>query len=359
MNVEMLKHHLELMDCDQSRFATKALDFYDGKQLTHMVKLLSDKNKGRRSWQNRGMVAMYRNLTASIVEKSSMLFNDGRPQMVVEDLDGNELEDATFELNNHLDKANFDEFLNNFDAVVRLLKTGLMLIQYDQDYHCFIFDVLHKGNCSVVTHGPRRQIASICYIVEHTEKGCYYRTIDNEVVQDWYVEENAHTMINEDPNVYGMVPAVVFHDCKAPRDGFWNYIPQDLVGFNEQYNLYLTDTLFAASHANRKSLFTNVEFAGQDDGSTEVMVTDEVLYGPDRIIQVDSSGVEDPIIEFKGPDIQLTEIREMFQALARDIASDWGVRIKSDGEGSVNSGFQVVVENMDNLEVRSKRQMVM
>lgn len=368
MKQEYVKMMIDSMDCEQSRFASKALDFYDGKQLNHMINQLNDQKAGRKSWQERGMVAMFRNLTASIIDKSSMLFNKGRPQMLVEDMSGTELEDATYALNSHFDMAQFDEFLNNFDAVVRLLKTAIVLVQYDNEYGCFVFDTLHRGNCSVTTYGPKRRIANICYIVEKMEKGILYRTIDSEVVQDWYVEGDRCDLVNEEENIFGIVPAAVFHDTKVPRDGFWNYIPQDLVDFNVQYNLYLTDIIHAASYANRKTLYTNVNFEGTGDESQynqevygEVLPRQQssvggILYGPDRIIQVDSMGVENPIIDFKGPDIKLEEIRNMFQHMVKDVASDWSVRIKVDGEGSANSGFQVVVEEMDNLELREKRQ---
>lgn len=371
MDITNVKALLGSMDSEQSRFANKALDYYDGNQLTHMVNVLNHPSQGRKDWQGRGMRVSYRNLTGSIIDKSGLLFLNGRPDVIVRDDKGGELDDDTFLLHQMLNASDFEEVMVNFDSVLRMLKTALILTQYDNESQSLSFDILHRGNCAVMTKGFKREVSALLFKTGESAKGCYYRTIDEESIQDWHIGSEIGSsieLLETNENIYGKVPVTVFHDIKVPRDGFWNHIPQDLVCFNEEYNLYLVDTLYAASYANRKTLYTNASFTGDDDETLEVQEfygdplprqtygSGGITTGPDKMIQIDTSGVENVFMEYMGPDIKLEEIRKLFAALVKDIASDWSVRIKVEGEGTANSGFQVVVEEMDNLELRKQRQ---
>ena len=58
--------------------------------------------------------------------------------------------------------------------------------------------------------------------------------------------------------------------------------------------------------------------------------------------------VRTTIVDLQGP----TNVLSLW---VRDFAADWSVRIKMAGEGTAQSGFQLVVEEMDNLELRKQR----
>ena len=371
MNIIDANELLKGFNCDQAKFANKALDYYDGNQLTHVVNMLNHPNQGRKDWQGRGMRATYRNITNSIIDKSGMLFVNGRPDIVVKDSDGIELDEETFVLHQMLNDAMFEEVMTNFDSVVRLLKTAMLLTQYDNESQYLSFDILHRGNSVVKTAGIKRDIQVVMYETGRTEQGIHYRSIEMDLIQDWFLSSKAGSsleLVGEEENIYGKIPVAVFHDTHIPRDGFWNYIPQDLVLFNEEYNLYLVDTLYAASYANRKTLFTNASFNGDADDSLEVQEfygdplprqsydSGSLTTGPDKVVQIDSTGIDQVFMEYMGPDIKLEEIRKLFMSMSRDVASDWSVRLKVEGEGTATSGFQVVVEEMDNMELRKQRQ---
>lgn len=371
MNIIDANELLKKFNCEQSTFANKALDYYDGNQLTHVVNLLNHPNQGRKDWVNRGMRATYRNLTNSIIDKSGLLFINGRPNIIVKDSDGVELDDETFMLHQLLNDATFEEVMVNFDSVLRLLKTVMMLVQYDNESQYLSFDVLHRGNSVVKTSGIKRDVDVVMYETSRDSNGIHYRSIDDESIQDWFLSGKSGStlqLLSDEPNIYGRIPVSVFHDTHTPRDGFWNHIPQDLVIFNEEYNMYLVDTIYAASYANRKTLFTNAAFSSDVDESMEVQEFygeslprqtasgDSITAGPDKVIQIDSTGVDQVFMEYMGPDINLEEIRKLFMSLSKDVASDWSVRLKVEGEGAATSGFQVVVEEMDNMELRKQRQ---
>lgn len=362
---------LNEFDCEEARFANKALDFMDGEQLTHVVNLLNHPNQGRRQWQQRGMRACYRNITGNIIEKSGLLFINGRPDIVVET--GDDIDDFGTELvHAYLDNADFATASENLDQVVRLLKTALILTQYNSEEDMLYFDILHRGNCVVHYDNTHKKIELLAFKYDYShydDKSCGIRVFTNEMIEDWVVDKEGKThMVEQVDNMYGHIPATVFYDTKTPRNGFWSTIPKDLVLFNEEYNMYLVDTMYAASYANRKTLFTNAAFS---DDQTETLKVEEyygdtlprqtnndssVIAGPDKIVQLDTTGVDNIFLDYKGPDIRLEEIRQLFTALARDVAADWSVRIKVDGEGTASSGFQVIVEEMNNLELRKQRQ---
>lgn len=137
---------------------------------------------------------------------------------------------------------------------------------------------------------------------------------------------------------------------------------------NEALNLHLTDAEFAISWAIRPTLFTNCKFANEG-GSTNLEVSDRltklprlepslpsVLGGPDRGVYLNSQGVDSPILEYKSPPVEFKAITDVINGWISAVSQDWSVRIKSAGEGSANSGFQLVVEELDNLTLRQLRQ---
>lgn len=77
--------------------------------------------------------------------------------------------------------------------------------------------------------------------------------------------------------------------------------------------------------------------------------------GPSSVIKVETNSQSDVFLEFKGPEVDLQPIDDMFNRWVRDFAADWSVNVKS-GSGTANSGFQLVVEEIDNIQLRMRRQ---
>lgn len=361
----------DLFSTKEAKQAQKALDYLDGCQLEHVISLLDNPNHGRRQWKERGMRPQYRNFTAMVVQKSGMLWDNSPP--VLEVITGDSIdENASQRFNDELDSIQFQEFMQNFDEIVRLQKTAVILQQYDELNGRMILDILHKGNCVVKADPFTKQIEHLIYRVESDDDEYnYYRIYTPEVIQDWREGTKPGSrpeFMGEEENPYGFIPASQFHDTQMPRVGYWNKAPQDLVRFNDMYNLHLVDMEFAASWEIHKTLFTNTDMeggTGSDQVVTEVYGSvlprqvpsgNGVVGGLGSIVTVDSTGVEQPFVEYKGPESDLMKLQSVYQQWSKDFAGDWGVNLKFAGEGTADSGFQLVVESMDNLELRQKRQ---
>lgn len=362
----------DLFNSKEAKQAQKSLDYLDGCQLEHVIALLDNPNSGRRQWKERGMRPQYRNFTAMVVQKSGMLWDNAPP--LLEIWNGDIIDEGLSQkFNDELDAIQFNEFMQNFDEVVRLLKTAIILQQYDELNGRMILDILHRGNCVVKADPFTKQIHELIYKVgeDGDEEYNYYRIITPEVIQDWRESEKPGSrpeFVEEQENPYGFVPASQFHDTQIPRVGYWNKAPQDLVRFNDMYNLHLVDMEFAASWEIHKTLFTNTDMeggSGNDQVVSEVygsalprLVSGQsgVVGGLGSIVTVDSTGVEQPFVEYKGPESDLLKLQTVYQQWSKDFAGDWGVNLKFAGEGSADSGFQLIVESMDNLDLRNKRQ---
>lgn len=377
MSEATYKEYAELIDTDKAKFVKKALDYFDGLQEPHMINLLNSYGIGRTNWQTRGIIPRFRNLTKMVVEKSGMLFNGNEPTIEIY-TDATELTDDQVQTEAYieiLEKAGWIDTFINLDQVVRLTKTGCLLINYDGETDNLIFDILHRGNCEVVINPNNREIMMIVYITGEYANSRSFRVITKDVYCDFNVDNNgAVADVTEQANPFGIVPVVPFYDTQKPRMGFWVEAPKDLVSINEMYNIHLTDSEFAAKWEKYPTLFTNltpssnarnVETYNSDTTSPSTRAvlgfgngtaSAGNVGGPDRMIQMDGQGVDNPFIDYKSPHVDLKALDEVFNQWVRDFAYDWSVRVKTSGDGTATSGFQLVVEEIDNLELRKQRQ---
>jgi len=371
------------MNTVESQKANKALNFYDGLQKEELVKFLDEH---RKAWRQDNVVPRTRNLTKMVVEKSGQIIHDTPPIYEVFDRseDDNASEEATERLIELLNKADSIETWINLDEVVRLLKTALVLVQWNEEAECMEYDILHRGN-SVVKWNPINKAPTLClYRLWSNEEKDAYRLYLNDAVVDFVhnpVIQGTGTVkiINDEENPYGIVPVAQFYDTQAPRTGFWNVVPHDIIDMNEMYNLSITESEYAMSWMKKPTLFTNAQLAdshleetssyGRDvEVTTQLGVTskfphqridsqtDRVKFGPSTAIQLDSTGVDSPFAEFKSPVVDLGPLTEVVDAWVMSYASDWSVRIDVAGTGRATSGFQLVVEELPNLELRRQRQ---
>lgn len=363
-----------MLQGDKAKKAKKALNYLDGHQEAELERLLSDPYKGRRGWKSRGIIPRTRNLTKMIVEKSAQLFKDRPPSFEVyqdgsSDIDQNESQAFMDELH----KTEWQEFFINVDEVVRLLKTAIVLIQYNDEDQRIELEVLHRGNCAVMVNPVNRAIEALIYITSEQGGHATYRVITDEMFIDLMETGTGTTttitIVDRIPNPYGMVPAVAFHDTTIPRSGFWNETPGDLIGVNELFNLHITDSEYAISWAKLPTLFMiDCDVVSDGVGTMEVVeeygsplprnVPTEQVYtgGPSRAISLASNGQGTPSVQYLAPVVNIEPLDKVVEGWVKSYAADWSVRIKSAGEGQASSGFQLVVEELPNLELRKQRQ---
>lgn len=367
----------DYLNTTDAKEADCALDYYDGDQEEQLISVLDDPMSGRRDWRQQGMIPRFRNITKMIVEKSGLLFDNGAPKLELE-VPETDIVDVpnTKKLTNILDQVQWTEFYNNVDAVVRLLKTALVLAQWDPESNSLVLDCLHRANCEVILKTNNRDIATLIYRTSEFESEDEFnpgkcqtlRVFTETLVQDIYVDPKGNETITLSiPNPYGIIPVAVWYDTNVPRCEFWCEANLDIVNLNEMYNLHLTDSEFAASWAKRATLFTNAKIHQEDGGAPVVTqhygqqlprFTNSkpgIIGGPGKVIQLDTMGVDNVLLEYKAPNIDLKPIDDMFKAWISDFAADWSVNIKT-GNGTAESGFALVVEEIDNLQLRKKRQ---
>jgi hypothetical protein len=132
--------------------------------------------------------------------------------------------------------------------------------------------------------------------------------------------------------------------------------------------LHLTDSEYAISWSKLPTLFTNCSFS---DTNTQLELAvaygqklpqwmqagSELIGGPSRVIQLDSNGVDNPFIEYKSPAIDIKPLDEVINNWLEQFGSDWSVKMINNygGQGKANSGFQLIVEEIPNRELRQQR----
>ena len=362
-----LKEWDHFLDGDCATQAEKALHYLDGKQEQEVIKVLNDPNKGRRDWKSNGFIPRYRNLVKPIVTHSGMLFKDQPPTMVIYDKNSIEPNKQASEfLYEELSKIEFTEFCITLDETTRLLKTTLILTQFDIENKELVHTLLHRGNSAVVLDSNYKNIIGCIY---ETSDNDTYRIITEEMIYDIKESETEQfVIISEVPNPYGLVPVTPFYDTNLPRCGFWLTPGMDLVNTNEMLNLHLTDTEFALKWAKMPTLFTNCNYSGSGEDRLELTQewgqklpvmsanTSKILGGPSRAVILDSNGVDSPFAEYKAPVFDVTAMDNVVNGWLYNIAQDWSVRLEINGQARANSGFQLLVEALPNMELRRERQ---
>jgi hypothetical protein len=362
------KEFVDMLNTDKAVDACKSLCYLDGQQECELVKLLNDPTKGRSKWRERGLIPRFRNLTKMVIEKSGLLFKDAPPMLEVFDAGMvNTNENATALLNELLTQVEFNEFGSNFDSVLRLLKTAIILVQWDAEEKHWCFDVLHRGNCEVIIDPRSRKPIGM---VHRTSDNTYCVWTMDEVIE---LTQGDHSLgiTNREVNPYGLIPIAVFYDTNTPRTGFWVEQDKSLVNLNEMVNLHITDSEYSILWSKMSTLFTNMRPSGGGSESIEIAEvynsplprivpasaqSPGYLAGPGQAVVLDSMGVDNPFIRYENPNIDIKPLNEVVDSWIKGYAGDWSVRIEVAGQGRAQSGFQLIVEESDNLDLRKSRQ---
>lgn len=375
---EKLKELVQHLHNNDAARANKALNYYDGLQEQELVDFL---NAHRKKWQRDDIIPRTRNITKMVVDKSGQIVYKTPPVYSVFAQSENDAPDEvlTEALSEALNKSDATETWINLDAVVRLLKTALVLVQWDDENSQLIYDILHRGNSLVKWDFTTKVPTALLYCLYAQEDYKAYRLyLADWILEFYYKEDGGGTIeiIYEDENPTGIVPVAKFDDVQAPRTGFWNVTPMDLVSMNEVYNLHVTESEYTMSWMKKPTLFTNAQLGESEAEELEEFDNPDVhfsqrafnklptmsyadggiKFGPSEAIQLDTTGVDSPFAEFKAPDVDIKPIDEVVEGWVTSFASDWSVSLRFGGQGQASSGFQLIVEELPNQELREKRQ---
>jgi hypothetical protein len=366
----MSTKYSDLLATKQAEKAKKVIDYYDGKQDEYIISLLDDKQSGRKDWRSRGIVARYRNLVKMIINKSGLIANDKLPQVIVYDQAGEvENEAETILLNQLLVKADFEDLVKNNDPIIRSLSTTKVLVQYDSENDKPVFDILGLHNAATVLDEYHNLNLLIFKLSEDKDGNKRFRVFTKLEILDISVDKKGQEVItNVAPNVYNRIPIATFHDLNKPRCSDWNSVSTDLTQLNDIYNMHITDSEFALKHMKYGTWVTNCELSGTTSTGTTSEQTvynralpvttasntsQEIIIGPNSIVQLGGSKSDNPYFDWKSPVVDLKPLDEIVNTWVDSYATDWGVVI--DESGSADSGFKLVVKELPNIEIKKAR----
>jgi len=362
-----------LLQGDEPKAAKKSLNYFDGNQKKELEELFNDSDAGRKDWKKNGFILRTRNVTRTIVEKSGMLFSNQMPRIQIVEQGADEPDLVqTEQLVDQLENIEWQEFFINLDQVERLLKTAIVHVMWDPVAKNVVFDLLHRANCGVlISPLTKLPIGMIALVSDESGAQQWRVTTVNRIIDIALIDDKL-TIIGTEPHPFNMVPIVPFYDTNTPRNGFWAPSNNDLVELNEMVNVHITETEWAMSWMKRPTAVTNCELIEETEaqsltigqpyktGTPRMMPSQTgAVAGPNKTVFLNSAGVDGAFYEFKGPDVQLSPMDQVIDNWIRSYAMDWSVRIKATGDPAASSGFQLVVEEVDNLELRKTRQRMM
>lgn len=339
------KDQLEKLKTAEVVSAGKALDFLDGLQAKYLIAALTSEEGGIKDWKKRGVKPLTDNITAKIIERSALSYQQEPERIVMTGEDS--ANDAGSEVYRDLLGKYGTTSIQAVDHISRLLKVCLCLVQYIEDTGKLDYSVLHRGNCDVDWNPKTKQIDSLLYTAGGVGPtgGKMYHHWTAEAVQDIEEKDGRVEVFPAVPHPYGIVPVAWMYDSKPPRYGFWPAAEWDeVITLNEALNMFQTNCGHASNYQVFPTLFTNAE------------IKDGQVIGIDAVVQIVTPPGDVPAyLEFKSPDVNLDEFIKWIEWYAADIADSWGVNIKVSGQGAADSGFKLIVEETWNLEGRKKR----
>lgn len=344
------QEHLEEINSANADSARIAVDYLDGDQLDHFIDYLDTDGIGIKQWRKRGVLPLWENITGLIIDRSAQTYQNA-PERIVVNEDGTKNEAGTEAYNKVLGDSNADEVFEDADLLSRLLKTTIVIAQYSKERGGLYLQALSQHNSDGYYVRETRKFDSLCYFGGGIGKngGKLYHYWDKGKVHDFEVSNNgnAGSPVDTKPHDYGIVPAAVLFDINPPRYGFWSKpVWKQLINFNNGINLFHTENKFSHRFGAIGALFTNLN------------IKEGVTVSGDAVVQVteETPGVGTPFLEYRKPEVDLTQFQTWLDSFRENVGQEWGVNIKTAGEGSADSGFKLVVEEMPGLQLRKKRQ---
>ncbi len=383
------------------RRANYLIDLFDGNQLKYVERALDGAMSGgkgaRNNWRDRGYVPRMQNIVRPIIEKGGMLFNDPPKYEILPDTSSSAKPVVDDKFNEILVVADFQEFASGaLDPYTRLLGAVCLLQQryiptvVETEGGIYRFDstrgdalvpiLLHRGNCVIVMDNTRTHILELAYVTD----GCIdddkwmYRRINAQEIVDVLVQplkqrvEDREVTISAITNPDGFVPASMFYDTAKPRAGVWPRISEDMINAQETLNAHLTDLKFAMDMGLASPLvLQDLEVEGAEQAPNNISVIGEnrvhaaatnpedqgLDLGIGSVLTLKSAkkaGTAGSAYRLEAK-VAFKEQADIIRQQLQDLASNWGVRMKNAGDANATSGFQLVVEEMDNLQLRDRR----
>lgn len=370
--------YMHLFDGVERDKAQKFWDYYDGRSDKYLQSFMDTR---RVEAVLSGATPLTRNLTKLVIDKSGMLFAGRAPTIKVRDKATGELnEEAGIRALDALENAGWIEYFNNFDAVVRMMKTAMTYVQIEQDEETlekrFVLTALSQANAAAHFTPTKKLDTLVFFQGVNVDGEAVYSLITPENMADLVVSKagDSEDVRNEEDNPYKMVTAAIFHDTNVPMRGNWNPIPQDLVQLNFAYNKHLTDSEYSSQWSKFETLYTNVALPEDSYGGgtangfkSKIAARNTVasqaglIGGPSKVVQVAAPDGQTPFMQHMAPKPDLAPIDDMFDSWFRRFAQDWSVTTDNDatGYGGADSGFKLMVKEIPNIELRKKRQRMM
>lgn len=324
--------------CDAVTTAQVAVDYLENDMLCHMRKLLDFHLK---DWQNRKFVPVYENPVKILIERSAKSYKESPKRTVT--LSGELAEGLTESYNDLLRGTNLNFIAQDLDHRARLFTASLLLPQFDEESKNLTLTVLSRNNSDVLFDRITGEIDGLMYTTG-------FRGISGDQKSHIWTKDNifdfeGDKLINTADNPYGIIPVAILNDTRPPLGELWRYKSwEQLIQLSDGVNLFNTEALFNARYAMVGSPVTNMK------------IPKDFVRGIDAPIALDSNNAgETPFFEFSSPTANVTEFMAWFKPFRETIADEWGVNLNIAGSGTADSGFKLIVEEFENIELRQTR----
>lgn len=323
--------------CDAVQTAQVAVDYLENDMLCHIKTLLDFHLK---DWRNRKFVPVFENPTKILIERSAKSYKESPKRTVT--LNGELSEGLTESYNDLLRGTNLNFISQDLDHRARLFTASLLLPQFDEESQNLTLTVLSRNNSEVLFNRVTGEIDGIMYTTGfrciHGGQKSHIWTKDN--IFDFEDDK----LINTEDNPYGIIPVAILNDTRPPLGELWRYKSwEQLIQLSDGVNLFNTEALFNARYAMVGSPVTNMD------------IPEGLVRGIDAPLALGSSGGETPFFEFAAPTANVTEFMAWFKPFRETIADEWGVNLNIAGSGTADSGFKLIVEEFENIELRQTR----
>jgi len=323
--------------------AQVAVDYLENDMLGHMHQLLA---KHITKYDKRGFVPIYENLTRILIERSAKSYKVSPKRAVMV---GDTVSDGQTQIYNDLIKGtNLNFIAQDVDTRARLLKAAVLLPQVDTDEQGIgsgkiNLSVLSRNNCDVKVNRMTGEIEGLFYTAGMVglRDGQIYHHWTPGVITDLEGDK----VTGERANPYGMVPAAILHDTRPPASGeLWRYPAwEQLTQLNNGINLFNTETLY------------NARFAMVGSPVTNMIIPEGTVMGIDSPLSMSTGDGSDPFFEYKSPTVQISQILDWLTKLKDGVSDEWGVNLKFAAGSIADSGFKLLVEEFENIELRQQR----
>jgi hypothetical protein len=218
----------------------------------------------------------------------------------------------------------------------------MLLPQVDQDTGIINLSVLSRNNSAVKFNRVTGMLEGLIYTAGVV--GLNGGQVFHIWTPDEIIDLEGDKVVGKEPNPYGIIPVAILNDKRPPLGDLWKYATwEQLIQLSDGVNLFNTEALFNARYAMVGSPVTNME------------IPEGTVRGIDAALALKSTGAETPFFEFAAPTANVTEFMAWMNPFREAVADEWGVNLNVGGTGSADSGFKLIVEEFENIELRQTR----